>query len=165
MRARITSRTASAWVKSRRPERKARRVNSPGWARRAPCSRTRARIRRQHPVAGVAVDLHHVFPGIGVGGLHPGEEHFVDDLPLGVDDVPQIEPVGAPGLAGSVGAEDAPGDGGRLRAAETDDADARLARGGGNGGNGIGRVRPGHAGPAASSWPSFFLTGEMITFL
>ena len=57
---------------------------------------------RQHPVAGVAVDLHHVLPGVGVGGLHPGEEHFVDDFPLGVDDVSQIEPVGAPGLAGLV---------------------------------------------------------------
>ena len=85
--------------------------------------------------------------------------------PWEVDDVPQIEPVGAPGLAGAVGAEDPPGDGGRLRAAETNDAYARLARGGGNGGDGSGRVKPGHAGPAASSWPSFFLTGEMITFL
>jgi len=79
--------------------------------------------------------------------------------------MPQVEPVGAPGLARAVRAEDLLGDGGRLRAAETDDTDAGLARRGGNGSDSIGRVKPGHAGFGTFSWPSFFLAGEMITFL
>ncbi len=40
--ARIKSITASAWLKSKRPFRKARLVNSPGSARRAPSSSTRS---------------------------------------------------------------------------------------------------------------------------
>ena len=65
----------------------------PGLGQARPLVQHQRQKTRQHPVAGVAVDLHHVFPGIGVRGLHPGEEHFVDDLPVGVDDVAQVEPV------------------------------------------------------------------------
>ena len=73
--------------------------------------------------------------------------------------------MGTPRDVGPVGPEDFPGHGGRPGSAEPDDAQARLAGGRGNCGDGIGRIRLGHAGPAASSWPSFFLAGEMTTFL
>ena len=47
----------------------------------------------QDPIARMAVDFHHVFPGIGVGRPHKSEHNFIDDFTLGVDDVAQIEPV------------------------------------------------------------------------
>ena len=74
----------------------------------------------------MAVDLHHVFPGIGVGGSHPGEQHFIDDFSLGTDDLSQVKLVGTPLAAGTAGAKDLPGDLPGPGAAETDDAYARL---------------------------------------
>ena len=89
----------------------------------------------------MAVDFHHVFPGIGLGRPHESQEHLINDLACGVNDVAQREPVGPPCLAGLMGAEEAAGDGMGLRAAEPDDTDPRLTQGGGDSRNGIGRVR------------------------
>ena len=113
----------------------------------------------------MAVDFHHVFPGIGVRRPHEGDHDLIDDFTLGVDDVAQIEPVGLPRGAGTMGMEEAAGDGKGPRAAQPDDADTRLTQGGADSRKGIGRIMRSHAGPAASSRLSFFLAGEMTTFL
>ena len=119
----------------------------------------------QDPITRMAVDFHHVFPGIGVGRPHEGKHDFIDDFTLGVIDVAQIEPVGLPRRAGAMGTEEAMGDGEGLGAAQPDDADPRLAQRGADSRNGIGRTGGGHAEPAASSRLAFFLAGEITTFL
>jgi hypothetical protein len=47
----------------------------------------------ENGIPGVAVDFHHVFPGIRLGGPHEGEKDFVKNTPLGVEHVPQVEAV------------------------------------------------------------------------
>ena len=73
----IKSATASAWARSMRPLRKARRVNSPGSARRAPLRQHRVqhRLGRQQPA--VAGDFHHVLAREGARRAHDREQHFV----------------------------------------------------------------------------------------
>ena len=105
----------------------------------------------QDPVARMTVNFHHVFPGIGVGRPHDADQDLVNDLTCGVDDPAQIEPVGLPGRMGVMGAEETADNGLGRRAAQPDDTDPRLADGGGDSRNGIGRFMEGHAGPAASS--------------
>ena len=59
----MTSMTASAWTRSIRPLRKARLVNSPGSASRAPWRRTSEKP-LHHQVAAVTLDLQDILAGI-----------------------------------------------------------------------------------------------------
>ena len=61
----ITARTASARVRSSLPARKARSVNSPGWAARAPASQKLADQQLDQRRARERVQLGHVLAGVG----------------------------------------------------------------------------------------------------
>ena len=142
-RARMRSTTASAWVRSMRPFMKALKVNSPGLARRAPERSDDLEDPGEQEGTAVAVDLHHVFPGVGMGGLHEGEQHLVHHGPgVGVHQMTQVESMALKGLNGFPGPEqpfgDVPGQG----PAQADDPDAPLSHRGGYGGNRVfhGRV-------------------------
>ena len=73
------SMTASAWVRSMRPFRKARLVNSPGSARRAPLCRQPPKSPGEPKGSAVALDFNHVFPGISFGLAHEYEKDFIQD--------------------------------------------------------------------------------------
>ena len=105
------------------------------------------------------MDFHHVLPGVGVGGAHQGEENLVQDVSLGIKEVPQVEAVGLPGGAGAAGAEEPAGDGFGFGAGEAHDADARLSGRRGDGGDGVPRLGPGHSDSELSPWRSFFRMG------
>ena len=74
----MRSLTASAWVRSRRPERKARWVNSPGSARRAPAAKALADKEIEEDGGAVGGDFYDVFGGVGVGFLEVGDYGFVE---------------------------------------------------------------------------------------
>ena len=79
----MRSATASAWVRSSRPLRKARWVNSPG-----PAFGTRF-DERPHDLAldelrAVDVELHRVLAGVGAGAAQDEGESFVEDCAVGV---------------------------------------------------------------------------------
>ncbi len=85
--ARMTSITASAWVRSILPLRKARRVNSPGSAARAPAGEEGfQQVRGAHKHAAVAVNLRHVLAGVAAGGGKESEQAFVEALTVFCED-------------------------------------------------------------------------------
>ncbi len=126
--------TASAWVRSRRPERKARWVNSPGSARRAPAAMALAEEVVEEDGGAVGGYLYDVFGGVRVGAFEEGDDGFVEDLACVVKDF------GEAGLGGGEGVaefEERFGDGAGGGAGEADDADASAAGWGGDGDDGV----------------------------
>jgi len=82
----------------------------------------------------VGGDLDDVFRGVGVGGLEPGDDGFVESFSCGVKDL------GEAGLGGGEGVaefEEGFGDGAGLGAGEADDADASATGWGGDGDDGV----------------------------
>jgi len=113
----------------------------------------------EHRKPRVAVNFHHILPGVGMGSPHEGEQNFVEHVTLGIKDVPQVKAVGLPNSAGAARAKNAARDGLGFGAAKPHDADARLSRRRGDGRNGVPRRGPDHGESALSSWKSFFRTG------
>ena len=86
--------TASAWLRSIRPFRKARFVNSPGSAWRAPAAISSDKVRDSGTMSAVTVDLHDILARIGSGRAHDTHQHFVNDLSrTGIDDMAEMKPV------------------------------------------------------------------------
>ena len=122
--------------------------------------------------AAVALDLDQVFAGIGMWRLHEHAQDLVDGLAgfrVGNVAVVHVSILELEGLSrglflimrvfcAAIGYEYPRGDLLRLRAAHADDADAALAVGGGDGGDGAVCVREGHAGAP----PFSFCTSEMV---
>ena len=142
----IRSRTASAWVRSSLPERKARCVNSPGSARRAPSSSARRSSRLQHHRRAVRGNLHQILGGVGVGRGKEGDHGLVDAARHRLAFF--VEHIGQPRarvLQRLAQANKLRGNRRGLRPAQTHNADAAAPRRRGDGGDGVGgRARGSH---------------------
>ena len=99
----IRSRTASACVRSSLPAKKARCVNSPGSASRAPKSQRPAQQKLQHHRRTVRRNLHQIFCGVGIGPGKPRHHGLVDAFASGVRLRPAHRPA-APARAPAAGA-------------------------------------------------------------
>src|SRR5579883_3593106 len=91
-------------------------------------------LQRHRPA--VPVDFHHVLGRVASRRFHVGQQHLVDDS-LAVDHVAVVQAVALIPASPSAWPEEALGDGQALRPAETHDADAGLARGRGDGDDGV----------------------------
>ena len=128
--------TASAWVRSIRPARKARLVNSPGSAGRTP-----GRARGAAPPVGPGRNRDcGVRPrprGCRCGGVHEHGQRLIEGLAVGGDHGAVIELVAGKTVPRPAGHKD-PAQGRRsLRAGNADYADPARTWGGGDGSNGI----------------------------
>ena len=128
----MRSMTASAWVRSSLPLRKARWVNSPGRAGRAPAAYRASRA--------VALELGGLLPGVAVGGAADEGQAGVDGAAVPVQDgaVEELPVRGLvqghlpPGAEGLAGGPDGPG------AGEAENPHPPRTRGGGDGGDELG---------------------------
>jgi len=132
----MMSRTASAWVRSRRSFRKARFVNSPP-GRTRPGPQNLFEDGPEDERTAVTVDLQRVFAGVGAGFLQKGDEDLVEDGACRrINDVAVVEVVGEK-ISGGRGGKKAPGDPLRRRSADADQTDPPDPGRGGDGCNGV----------------------------
>ena len=134
----IRSRTASAWERSRRPFRKARFVNSPRSAGRAPARTTSARTVRR--ISGPPWQLISSVssPVYEWGPFRKAIEDIVEDGPrLRGDDLTVVEMMGEEYVKGPHRSEQAPGNPFRRRPADPNQADPPDAGRRRNGGYGV----------------------------